>query len=213
MDAVNEITPVSKDAICLNNFRRYRTQRENYIKDARKATAEIRRSIHAFLGKQYGDILCDSAPGLLWETIASARAFVPYHSDLLNIAKEIRDTGTVLSEDLLAFFMMHGLPTGDVRLASKNNVCTAGKDQKCVHILEQLQIVEPAYAYDRHGACTYTNPQTSTALFAKKGTGGSKGNFKNEKKDSRTANVVKYEHAPTTITDASMDSLLLLDGG
>jgi hypothetical protein len=74
---------------------------------------------------------------------------------------------------------MQGLPTGDVWLAFKNNLTAAGKAQKCVDILDQLQIFERSYAYDRHGASAYTNPQTSTALFAKKGTGGSK------KKDSK----------------------------
>jgi hypothetical protein len=85
----------------------------------------------------------------------------------------------VLSEEVLAFIMMQGLPTGDVWLAFKNNLTAAGKAQKCVDILDQLQIFERSYVYDRHGASAYTNPQTSTALFAKKGTGGSK------KKDSK----------------------------
>jgi hypothetical protein len=159
MTAVNETTPEAKDAVYLSDFRRYLIQRENYIKDVGRATAEIRRSIHPSLRKQYDDILYDSAPGLLWQTIeknrkriakkrittidASAGLFKlnairradfdspsAYHSELLDIATEVRDTGPVLSEEVLAFFMMQGLPTGDVWFAFKNNLTATGKAQK-----------------------------------------------------------------------------------
>jgi hypothetical protein len=189
MTAVNETTPESRDAVYLSDFRRYLIQRENYIKDVGKATAEIRRSIHPSIRKQYEDILYDSAPGLLWETIEKDRKRVAkidasaglfklnaikradfdspsaYHSELLDIATEVRNTGTVLSEEVLAFFMMQGLPTGDVWLAFKNNLSTAGKAQKCMDILDQLQIFERSYACDRHGASAYKGGSDSVYSF------------------------------------------------
>ncbi|KAA8894778.1 hypothetical protein FN846DRAFT_894767 [Sphaerosporella brunnea] len=116
MAAVNETTPEPKDAVYLTDFQRYLIQRENYIEDVGKATAEIERSIHPSLRKQYDNILYDSAPSLLWQQIeqdrkgiakidASAGLFKlnairrvdfdspsAYHFEILDIATEVRNS-------------------------------------------------------------------------------------------------------------------------
>jgi hypothetical protein len=73
---------------------------------------------------------------------------------------------------VLAFFMIQGLPTGDIWLAFKHSLAASKANKRCQDIVEQLQTFERSYAYDRHGASAYTNSEISTALFAKKGTGG-----------------------------------------
>jgi hypothetical protein len=203
---VSETTPESDEVVYMRDFRQYLVRRENYIKDVGKTTAEIRRSLHPSFRKRYNEKLYDSAPTLLWQVIekdyrrvANIDAYAglyklnairredfesatAYHSQLLDIATELRFVGTELSEDVLAFFMMQGLPTGDVWLSFKCSLTATGKDRNCRDILEQLQVFELLYSYDRHGASAYTNTESSNALFAKKGAGGG-----SKKKDGKAS--------------------------
>jgi hypothetical protein len=182
----------------MSDFRRYLIQRETYIEKVGMATAEIRRSLDPSVRRRYADKKYISAPDVLWQDIArecnrvakidanvglyklnairrvdfdSATA---YHARILEIAMELRNTGTELPESVLAFYMVQGLPTGDVWLAFRTSLTASKSASKCQDILDQLQIFERSYAWDRHGVSAYTNTESSTALFAKKGTGGSK---------------------------------------
>ncbi|KAA8895439.1 hypothetical protein FN846DRAFT_894150 [Sphaerosporella brunnea] len=173
MAVVNETTSESKDAI------------------VGKASAGIRGPIYPSLRKQYNDILYGSALSLLWQQIdkdgkritkidESAGLFPlnairrvdfdspsAYHFALLNLATEARTSGTVLAEEVPALVTMQGLPTGDVWLSFRHN-------WEGSKVCRYVQIFERSYAYDPLGASAYMNPQSSTALFAKKGTGGCK---------------------------------------
>jgi hypothetical protein len=66
---VSEMTPESDEAVYMSDFRRYLIQRETYLDDVGKATAEIRRSAHPSLCKRYNDQVYDSMPALLWKAI------------------------------------------------------------------------------------------------------------------------------------------------
>jgi hypothetical protein len=184
--AVSETTPESTDSVYMSDFRRYLIQREKYIEKVGMATAEIRRSLDPSVRRRYADKRYISAPDVLWQDIArdcnrvakmdanvglyklnairrvdfdSATA---YHSRILELATELRNTGTELPESVLAFYMIQGLPTGDVWLAFRTSLTSSKSASKCQDILDQLQVFERSYAWDRHGVSAYTNPQTST---------------------------------------------------
>jgi hypothetical protein len=202
---ISETTPESTDSVYMSDFRRYLIQREKHIDKVGMATAEITLSLDTSVRRRYADNKYISASDVLWQDIArdcnrvakidanvglyklnairrvdfdSATA---YHSRILEIATELRNTGTELPESVLAFYMIQGLPTGDVWLACRTSLTSGRSAGRCQDILDHLQVFERSYAWDRHDVSAYTNPQTSTALFAKKGTGASK------KKESKAA--------------------------
>jgi hypothetical protein len=217
-EMVSETTPESDEAVYMSDFRRYMIQRDTYLDDVGKATAEIRRSLHPSLRRRYNDKLYDASPALLWKAIekdcnrvaemdgsvglyklnaikrVDFESATAYHSRILEIATELRNAGTELSEAVLAFFMIQGLPTGDVWLAFKHSLAASKANKKCQDVVEQLQTFERSYAYDRHGASAYTNSELSTALFAKKGTGGG-----SKKKDGKVSGGDRDKDSSKTI--------------
>jgi hypothetical protein len=68
-DMVSETTPESDEAVYMSDFRRYMIQRDTYLDDVGKATAEIRRSLHPSLRRRYNDTVYDASPALLWKAI------------------------------------------------------------------------------------------------------------------------------------------------
>ncbi|KAI5856599.1 hypothetical protein BZA05DRAFT_471624 [Tricharina praecox] len=149
----NEETPESTDPSYMSDFRRYLIQRDTYKDKIGLATAEIRRSLDpsADIEKDFDRVAKIDANVGLYKLNAIRRADVDsaaaYHSRILEVAKELRNVGTVLPETVLAFYMVQGLPTGDTSSRSSS-------------------------AYMRGTVMIYlqcTNTELSTALFAKKG--------------------------------------------
>jgi hypothetical protein len=171
---VSETTPESTDSVYMSDFRRYLIQHETYIEKVGMATAEIRRSLDPSVRRRYADKKYISAPDVLWQDIerdcnrvAKIDANVglyklnairrvdfdgaaAYHSRILDIAAELRNVGTELPESVLAFYMVQGLPTGDVWLAFRTSLTSSKSASKCQDILDQLQVFELSYAWDRH---------------------------------------------------------------
>jgi hypothetical protein len=122
----------------VNDFRRYLIQTETYIKAVGMATAEIRRSLDSSVPKHYNDKKYNPAPDALWHDIAtdckrvakiSTRADLhklcairrvdvvratAYQTRIKEIATELHNSGTDLPENVLAFHMIQGLPSGEV---------------------------------------------------------------------------------------------------
>ncbi|KAA8895290.1 hypothetical protein FN846DRAFT_997275 [Sphaerosporella brunnea] len=195
---VDPDTPESTDSVYMSDFRRYLIQRDTYNDKVGMATAEIRRSLDPSVRRRYADKKYIKAPDVLWKDIekdfnrvakidanvglyklnairrADFDSAAAYHSRILEIATELRNVGTELPESVLAFYMVQGLPTGDVWLAFWTSLTSSDSAGSCQKILDQLQIFERSYAWDRHGVSAYTS-QSSTALFAKKGTAKKKG--------------------------------------
>jgi hypothetical protein len=216
---VDSETPESTDSVYMSDFRRYLIQRDTYNDKVGMATAEIRRSLDPSVRRRYADKKYISAPDVLWTDIekdfnrvakidanvglyklnairrADFDSAAAYHSRILEIATELRNVGTELPEKVLAFYMVQGLPTGDVWLAFRTSLNSSDSAGSCQKILDQLQIFERSYAWDRHGVSAYTNTELSTALFAKKGTakkggetagGSGKASGGDQDKDSKT---------------------------
>jgi hypothetical protein len=189
---VDSDTPESTDPVYMSDFRRYIIQRDTYNDKVGMATAEIQRSLDPSVRRRYTDQKYIAAPDVLWADIekdfkrvakmdasvglyklsairrADFESAAAYHSRILEIATELRNVGTELPEKVLAFYMVQGLPKGDVWLAFRTSLNSSENGESCQKILDQLQTFERSYAWDRHGVSAYTD--TSTALFAKKGT-------------------------------------------
>jgi hypothetical protein len=196
---VGSETPESTDSVYMSDFRRYLIQRDTYNDKVGMATSEIRRSLDPSVRRRYADKKYISAPDVLWADIekdfnrvakidanvgfyklsairrADFDSAAAYHSRIVEIATELRNVGTDLPERVLAFYMVQGLPKGDVWLAFRTSLNLSESAGSCQKILGQLQIFECSYAWDRHGVSAYIDTELSTALFAKKGTAKKKG--------------------------------------
>ncbi|KAA8895051.1 hypothetical protein FN846DRAFT_998118 [Sphaerosporella brunnea] len=176
---VDPETPESTDSVYMSDFRRYLIQRDTYNDNVGMATAEIRWSLDTSdIEKDFNRVAKIDPNVGLYKLNAIRRAdfdgVAAYHSWILEIATDLRNVGTKLSDSVLAFYMVQGHPTGDVWLVFRTSLTlseSAGDSRK---ILDQLQVFERSYAWDRHGVSAYTS-QSSTALFAKKGTAKKKG--------------------------------------